>query len=249
MNQKSENAVEQGFMALGPNDTFCFECTKEVPCFNECCRDLNQFLTPYDILRMKKSLKLSSAQFLKAYTAQHIGPETGLPVVTLKAEYASGWQCPFVTAKGCRIYEDRPASCRSYPLARMAYRDPNSGEIAAQYALLKESHCKGFERGAPKTIDAWIKAQGLAHYNEANDWMIDIIGLKRRLGAEPLDLAMSRMFVLACYDLDTLREQIEAGKIMPDVAAEAIPADDMALLKFGLDRAKKMLQSSTGQTL
>lgn len=244
MPQEPEEAAKQELVALGPAEHFRFECTAEVPCFNECCRDLNQFLTPYDILRIKNRLKLSSAQFLKEYTARHIGPETGLPVVTLKAEYASGRQCPFVTEKGCRIYEDRPSSCRSYPLARMAYRDSKSGNLAAQYALLREPHCKGFERGSPQTVEAWIKTQGLAPYNEANDWLIDIIGLKKRLGPGPFDPALSRMFFLVCYDLDTLREQIDAGKIMADVAAESIPAGDTALLEFGLNWFKEKLQAS-----
>lgn len=244
MNQMPKETAAQELLALGSNDTFCFECSATVPCFNECCRDLNQFLTPYDILRMKNNLKMTSDQFLKDYTAQHIGPETGLPVVTLKAVPQNGWQCVFVTAEGCRIYDDRPSSCRSYPLARMAYRDPACGKIAEQYALLKEDHCKGFERGVPKTVEAWIETQGLAPYNQANDWMIDIIGLKRRLGPQPLDLALSHMFYLACYDLDTFREQIKEGKIMVDVAPDAIPADDEGLLKLGLNWFAKALQAS-----
>ena len=34
--------------ALNDKEKFCFSCHPDVPCFNECCRDLNQFLTPWN---------------------------------------------------------------------------------------------------------------------------------------------------------------------------------------------------------
>ena len=68
--------------AISPNEQFRFACSPAVACFNECCRDLNQFLYPYDILRLKKGLGMSSGEFLERYTTRHIGPESGLPIVT-----------------------------------------------------------------------------------------------------------------------------------------------------------------------
>ena len=38
---------------LDPDDTIGFACHPGVPCFNHCCRDLNQALTPYDVLQLK----------------------------------------------------------------------------------------------------------------------------------------------------------------------------------------------------
>jgi len=64
-------------------DPMPFECCSENPCFNECCRDLNQALTPYDILRLKRNLGISSQVFLKRYTSFHFGPGSGLPIVEL----------------------------------------------------------------------------------------------------------------------------------------------------------------------
>ncbi|RUA03022.1 MAG: YkgJ family cysteine cluster protein, partial [Deltaproteobacteria bacterium] len=49
---------------LSTKDTFIFHCHPEISCFNGCCRDLNQFLYPYDILRLTGHLKLHSSQFL-----------------------------------------------------------------------------------------------------------------------------------------------------------------------------------------
>ena len=108
-------------------------------CFNECCRNLNQFLYPYDILRLKKKLGLTSGEFLERYTTQHIGPESGLPIVTLKTADAERLTCPFVTEKGCRVYSDRPASCRTYPLVRAIARNRGTGRVREHFMLIKRS--------------------------------------------------------------------------------------------------------------
>jgi uncharacterized protein len=135
--------MESDIKPIASHDTFRFACSHRVACFNECCRDLNQFLTPYDILRLKKRLMLRSSRFLERYTTQHTGPETGFPVVALEPADNLERKCPFVTASGCSVYEDRPSSCRIYPLARAISRSRETEEIIEHFALLKESHCLG----------------------------------------------------------------------------------------------------------
>jgi len=49
---------------LGPESQFKFKCHPGVECFTQCCRDINIILTPYDIILLKKKLKLSSDEFL-----------------------------------------------------------------------------------------------------------------------------------------------------------------------------------------
>ena len=71
-------------------DAMPFDCSSKNSCFNECCRDLNQALTPYDILRLKRNLGISSQVFLKKYTSLHYGPESGLPIVTFKPNPGTG---------------------------------------------------------------------------------------------------------------------------------------------------------------
>jgi len=48
-------------------DSFCFRCHPEVECFNRCCRNLNLFLYPYDVLRLKQALEITSDAFLDQY--------------------------------------------------------------------------------------------------------------------------------------------------------------------------------------
>ena len=119
--------TEPEMIPLAPDAAFRFACNPEVPCFNACCRDLHQTLTPYDILRLKRRLGMTSDRFLAAYTTRHIGPESGLPIVCLKPRAADHLACPFVSPEGCTVYPDRPASCRLYPLARAVSRSRHTG--------------------------------------------------------------------------------------------------------------------------
>jgi len=222
---------------LPADESFQFTCSNQVSCFNDCCRDLNQFLTPYDILRLKKHLGLTSAQFLAQYTSQHVGPETGLPIITLRPDYAADLKCPFVTPQGCRVYEDRPASCRMYPLARAIFRSRLTGQIEEQFVLLKEPHCRGFEQGPQITAHEWMQQQDLTIYNDMNDRMMAIISLKRQLKPGPLDLKASRMFSMACYDIEAFRQYIATNELPDNLNTQGIdfatlPTDDVALLKI-----------------
>ena len=229
------------------NDTFRFSCSKLAPCFNECCQDLNQFLTPYDILRLKNRLNMSSGEFLKRYTTQHTGPGSGLPVITFKADYNLGLKCPFVTSSGCSVYSDRPSSCRSYPIARLVSRSRPTGKITEQYMLTKESHCFGFKDGQTWTVSQWIKDQGLSIYNKTNDLLLEIISLKNKFKPGRLDIKTNLLINMAFYDLDTFKNQIFEKDILENFNPEAetlnaAKNDDLKLLKLGIRWIKSILE-------
>ena len=170
--------MNDDLIPIGLDEPFRFACSPGVTCFNECCRDLNQTLYPYDILRLKKGLGLSSSDFLKRYTIQHIGPQSGLPIVTFKTTDARRLTCPLVTAKGCSVYSDRPSSCRTYPLVRAISRCRETGKITERFALLKEPHCSGFKETNDQTVLQWINDQEIAVYNDINDRLMEIISVK-----------------------------------------------------------------------
>ena len=238
--------VEDHLKPIEPDKHFRFECSPEVACFNECCRDLNQFLYPYDILRLKKRLGLSSGEFLERHTIQHIGPESGLPVVALKAADAKRLTCPFVTPDGCRVYPDRPASCRTYPLARAISRNRQTGRVGEHFVLLKEPHCLGFNAAKSQSVRQWIDDQQIRIYNRFNDQMLDIIRLKNRLRPGPLDPKSRQLFYETLYDLDRFRTRIFKNKLFdqtavdPQKRAEA-ESDDTALLQIGMAWVKQVV--------
>jgi len=53
---------------LSLDTKFKFRCHKGIGCFTKCCSNIDIMLTPYDIVRLKRRLGISSGEFL----ANHI---------------------------------------------------------------------------------------------------------------------------------------------------------------------------------
>lgn len=230
--------MDTQFDPIDIDESFRFGCHAGVPCFNACCRDLNQFLTPYDILRLKNGLGITSGEFLAEYTLQHDGPESGLPVVTLKPGDREQKTCPFVTPDGCRVYEDRPSSCRAYPVARAISRSREIGGITEHFAIIREAHCRGFSEERSQTVREWIEGQGLSEYFDMNDQLMIIISKKNQLRPGPLELKDRLLFHTALYDLDAFREQVINNALLEPMGIEAaqmdaIASDEKSLLEWG----------------
>lgn len=241
--------MEHDLTPLSLDETFRFACNAGVPCFNECCKDVNQFLTPYDVLRLKRHFGLSSGEFLEKYTTQHIGPETRLPVVCLKTDPADGFTCPFLSPDGCRVYDNRPSSCRTYPLARMLTRSRETGQCTVHYALLIEPHCQGHRQQGSQTVREWIAAQGIAPYDDMNDRMMDIVSLKNQRFPGPLDSKTRHLFSMACYDLDAFRKYLQDKFSFQSLGLNAeswqqLLDEDEALLKFSMTWLKQALSGA-----
>lgn len=234
--------MEPKITPLRDDTSFSFACSPALSCFNACCRDLNQALAPYDILRLKNALRLSSGDFLETFTIRRIGPETGLPVISLNFDRQTDRICPFVTPAGCRVYRDRPASCRLYPLARGTSRNRASGRIIEHFALIREPHCRGFNHDTAQTARAWMRDQGLEPYNRYNDMFLELISLKNRRGRGRLKPERERLFYMALYDIDSFRELVSQesfGKhppvdpadlpiLEPDLISDEIALFDLA---------------------
>jgi Fe-S-cluster containining protein len=220
-------AAEPDLLPLALDDTFQFACHSRVPCFNHCCRDLSQALMPYDVLRIKKNLNMSTEDFLSRYADIRIGPATGLPVVSLRFSANEDRRCPFVADQGCRVYADRPASCRIYPLVRLLRRSRTSGSLVEQFALLREPHCQGFKQKQTQTVRQWIAGQELEAYHEANDMLMELIALKNQRRPGPLPQELNELVQTAFYDLEALQEQAAGGRLKGMDAAGLQPVDEL----------------------
>jgi hypothetical protein len=111
--------------------------------------------------------------------------------------------------------------------------------MTAQFMVLRESHCLGFEEGKTRTLRRWIDEQGLAVYNENNDNLMQIISLKNRLIPGPLDIKSSHLFKTALYDLDNFRLQIQNSGLLDNSPinsriVDAALNNDVALLDLGM---------------
>ncbi|KJR40669.1 Uncharacterized protein MCHI_003424 [Candidatus Magnetoovum chiemensis] len=142
LNKLKKSPVEE--IQLSIDDSFTFRCHSEVSCFNKCCGDLEIFLTPYDILRMRKNRNITSTEFLLTYTETVILKDTQIPLIKLKMK--ENGRCSFntETKDGCIIYNDRPVACRYYPIGMGAFK---RGRLGGKefFFLIKEDHCNGFQ--------------------------------------------------------------------------------------------------------
>ena len=218
--------------------TIRFRCRKGIACWNACCGNIDIALTPYDILRLKRRLGLTSSEFLVQYTLPYEMEKDGITGVKLKP-VENGSACRFMTADGCDVYSDRPTACRYYPVALLSMRRQDEYTDRSSYALVKEDHCLGHNEPRPVTIDEYRKEQGLDEYDElARGWRQLI--LKKKSSGPTVGKPSKRslqLFFMACYDLDRFREFVaspgfrEAYDIEP-AFMERLGADDVELMQF-----------------
>ncbi len=164
--EQLKDKILADYPRLDPDDKFTFACHPGVSCFNRCCNDVNIFLSPYDVLRMKKCLGMSSSDFLEKYALLPVQKDMKTPVVVLRMNDDESKACPFLTDEGCGIYSDRPWPCRMYPLGLAAQKDTPDGWRGDRfYFLLQEEVCRGFEEPKEWTAGEWIENQEMDEYD------------------------------------------------------------------------------------
>ena len=240
---------------LVPESRFKFACHKGLSCFTQCCRGIDIILTPYDILRMKKRLGLTADEFLHAHTDVEILEKTMLPVVRLKMREEDGSPCPFVTAEGCRVYEDRPATCRYYPVGMVFLKKQDVPDKEEFYFMVREDHCKGFAESREWTVAEWRADQGLDLYDERNRGWMEIILRKKSLGpTAELSPKALQLFFMVSSNVESFRRFVFESRFLSayDVPAERIEKmrnDDLELLEFGFEWLRGVLYGDRGVNL
>ena len=229
--------TKDGLTVLTPDNKFQFECSMELDCFTRCCRNVNIVLTPYDVLRMKNELGITSGEFLSKYTISMIG-DTGLPVVMLKMKDDAEKTCPFVANEGCMIYTDRPWSCRIYPL------QPESTKITEKagkqyYSIMEIPFCLGFKVNRSLSLRMWLDEQGVNVYQQMEAPFKKITTNEFLMQHKITNKKIQEMFYMACYDLDRFKRFVmestflERFEVEPE-EVEKIKHDDAALYQFAM---------------
>jgi len=229
-------------------ETFNFDCHSGVTCFTRCCRDADMYLYPYDVIRMKNRLNISSEKFLDRYTFQAIRDNPYFPSLMLKMTDGNEKPCPFLADNGCTIYQDRPFSCRAYPLERAVARIDNDDGRTVLYFIAKDSYCMGHKESCEWTIKGWIEDQQLTPYNEMNDLWVDIDTLFRAnpWGPQGTNSPALKMAFMACFNVDEFKKFIFESTFLSrfDVSRQRIcrlKDSDVELMKFGFDWVKFFL--------
>ncbi|WDP91625.1 MAG: YkgJ family cysteine cluster protein [Desulfobacter sp.] len=223
-------------------DTFNFICNDTVPCFTRCCHDADMLLYPYDIIRLKHHLGMGSEEFLVTHTVTAFRDNPNFPSVMMKMTDKEGRPCPFLSENGCTVYENRPYSCRAYPLEPALHGTGDDGfEITA--FLVRHDHCKGHGRGEAWTADQWMEDQGMAMYNKYNSaWAraASLLYSQAPPGVPGADNPTINMAYMASYNMDSFRRFVFDSSFLkrfklPKKRIKTVKKDDTALMLLGFD--------------
>ncbi|MGM0452034.1 MAG: YkgJ family cysteine cluster protein [Thermodesulfobacteriota bacterium] len=232
---------------LSKDQTFCFTCHPGVPCFTRCCHNTDMYLYPYDIIRLKNRLNMTSDAFLDRHTVTAVRENPYFPHVMLKMADTAKKPCPFLSDQGCTVYEDRPFSCRAYPLEPAVSRQPgHEGETL--FFIVRHPYCEGHETDNALTVAEWIADQEMEPFLENNAaWVaVDSILRNNPWGDSGVQSPALKMAFMACFNVDAFREFVFTSSFLERFAIaqdrlDAMRADDKALLLFGFDWVRFLL--------
>ncbi|MFH0764866.1 MAG: YkgJ family cysteine cluster protein [Calditrichota bacterium] len=244
---KLKEAILKEYPRLTENDRFSFECGPHLECFNACCADVNIFLTPYDVLRLRRALGLGSTEFLARHTIIPFDKNQKLPVPLLLMNDSAKKECSFVDAdKGCTIYADRPWPCRMYPLGMASPGEFAEPGLEPFYFIMRDDVCGGLARTREWTVREWLEDQGIPAYEEFGE-LFKGVTLHQALGKgwTPNEKQID-LYWISLYDLDTFRRFIFESSfldrfILDEATIKSLQNDDEALLRFGFNWVKMAL--------
>ena len=238
--ERLKDEILKSYPRLTRESSFRFACAPGISCFNACCGDVNIFLTPYDIARLRSELGVSSREFLSRYAESPVDEDFRYPVVLLKMNEDDRRSCPFVGDDGCQVYEARPGACRMYPLGMASPKGDGRSPSEDFYFIFDEGDCRGFDEERSQTVAEWLSDQGLDEYNRMARYFKELTLHEFFQEGRSLSPEKSEMFFLACYDLDGFREFLFGSTFFDRLAVdeerrERIAEDDVELLRFGHD--------------
>ncbi|MFV2057721.1 MAG: YkgJ family cysteine cluster protein [Thiohalomonadales bacterium] len=226
----------------------CFDCHPGISCFNACCKQADITLAPYDIIRLKNHLGLSSGEFLKKHTVPFEMDGHGTPGIKMRTTDVDP-VCLFMDEeKGCTVYEHRPSACRYYPVALMSSRKSDEYHDEQHYALVEEPHCMGHKEAREITVADYRKEQKIEEFDLQNREYYQLILKKKSAGpaiGKPSPTSF-QFFFLVCYDTDRFREFLNSKNFrnvydLSDVEFVAIDTDEIERLKFGYKLLRQVL--------
>lgn len=230
------------------NNNFQFACHPGVPCFTRCCRDVDMILYPYDLIRLKASLKIDSEELIHRYVYLTRDHNPFFPTVRMKLTEGERKSCQFLSEQGCGVYHDRPSACRMYPLERAVDRDGGRGSHDAYYFMTNHEYCLGHREEEIQNVQHWVRSQQLIEYNTMNDlWTeMDTIFRTNPWKGEGAAGEKQQLAFMVCYNIDGFRRFADHHGLLKRFRLakdekRRIEKEDSALLKFGFNWLKLIL--------
>jgi Fe-S-cluster containining protein len=227
---------------IGPSDSFTFRCHSGLACYNQCCRNLNLFLYPYDVLRLKRGLGIPSDTFIDLYTHVVMRPGHYFPEVLLRMNDDPEHTCAFLTPQGCQVYVERPHTCRNFPMEQGALYDSDSDTLTPVHFFRPPEFCLGPAEDQVLTLDGWVQDQDAIRYNAMTLRWARI----RRLfqndpwGLQGFEGPNGKMAFMAAYNIDRFRDFVfnstfvKRYRIKPKLVKN-LRTSDTALLELGFE--------------
>jgi len=224
---------------LDKDEPFEFKCHENLSCFNLCCRNLNLFLYPYDVLRLRKNLNLSSDVFIDQYVDIVLRPGNFFPEVLLRMSENEQKTCPFLTDEGCSVYPDRPDTCRTFPVEHGMLFQEEKKHPEIVHFFRPPDFCEGQYEKTEMTIKSWAEDQKAETYNQMTARWAETKSLfhKDPWGKEGPYGPKGKMAFMSAYNIDQFRDFIfkssflKRYKIKSSVLKK-IKRNDIELLKF-----------------
>jgi len=230
------------------DDSFTFRCYPGIGCFNRCCRNLNLFLYPYDVIRLKHVMNISSDAFLDKYVDVVLRPGNYFPEVLLRMSENDEKSCPFLMPSGCSVYPDRPDTCRTFPFEQGILYDARTKKDVPVYFFRPPEFCEGPYEEYEWTMAAWTADQDAGQHHKMT---IRWAGLKRLFQNDPWGRegprgARAKMAFMAIYNVDRFREFVFQSSFtkrykVKTAILKKLEADDVELMKFGFEWVKLFL--------
>lgn len=224
---------------LKPIDgSFNFKCHSGLDCFTKCCQKVDIILYPFDIIKLKNSLKIDSEKFIHDHVQLVKGSNPFFPSPMLKL--AEDEKCPFLSDDGCTVYKSRPSACRTYPLERGVDRTSDGRSIEDFYFMTNHDYCFGHSEDSSFTVKDWIRNQQIDEFNSANDlWInMDTLFMSNPWKGEGAGGTKQQISFMICYNIDGFRRFVEERNLIKQFKLDKsfrqrIARDDLELQKFG----------------
>ena len=241
----TDNPADLPGRLIKNGDTFSFRCHPGVSCFNRCCRNLNLFLYPYDVLRLKNGLDMTSDAFLEVHVDVVMRPDNYFPDVLLRMSDDQEKTCPFLCDEGCRVYTDRPDTCRTFPIEQGLFYGTGRDRSSRVCFFRPPDFCMGRHEKKEWTNESWARDQEAEQYNKMTLQWSRIKQLFRQdpWGSEGPEGSRAKMAFMATYNIDRFRVFVFESSFLKRYKVKTallkrLRVNDLEMLKFGFDWVK-----------
>ena len=153
-------------MTIGLDDTFKFHCDQ---CGKCCTHREDIILSPMDIFKMAKELKMTPVEFYHEYCVFNIGEHTRMPIVRLASE-GKDTHCVLLKNHRCSVHKVKPAVCAMFPLGRyMSFEKDDYNEESIDTSnvkyLLQPPECG--DESETHTVREWLSGFDIKLEDEA----------------------------------------------------------------------------------